>query len=96
MEKIEKANLKVRRHLASQFGSQDNMEKCLTENVDTDKNGNLSVDEFKTFLIETCGTAILAQKLTKQDLEGFMSSFVYNAQGNTKCGDVSDLVFTDD
>jgi len=79
MEKIEKANLKVRRHLATQFGSQDNMDACLTENVDTDKNGNLSVDEFKTFLIESCGTAVLAQKLTKQDLEGFMSSFVYNA-----------------
>ena len=25
-----------------------------------------------------------------------MSSFVYNAQGNTKCSDISDLVFTND
>ena len=54
------------------------MDKSMGD-LDTDKNGNFSVDEFKSYLINTCGDAMLDQKLTKDDLEGFMSSFVYNA-----------------
>ena len=64
--------------------------------MQTDKNGNLSVDDFKTFLIDTCAESLYGQKVTKKDLEGFMSSYVYNAQGNTNVSDVSDLVFTKD
>lgn len=55
MEKIEKANIKVRRQLANCFEDQAAMEKAIVEHADIDKNGNLSVDEFKTFLIDTCG-----------------------------------------
>ena len=54
------------------------------ENVDKDKNGNLSVDEFKNFLVGTCQDELVEQTLSKKDLEGFMSAFVFNAQGNTK------------
>ena len=63
---------------------------------DIGNHGDLTVDEFKTFLIDTCGTAMLSQKLSKKDLEGFMSSFVYNTQGSTNLGDIADLVFTND
>ena len=95
MEQIEKKLVKVKRHLQKQFGSKAEMDKSMGD-LDTDKNGNFSVDEFKSYLINTCGDAMLDQKLTKDDLEGFMSSFVYNAQGNTKLDNISELVFTED
>ena len=78
MEKIERGSLKVRRALAKHYGTIENMNKALTQ-IDTDKNGNMSVDEFKTFLLDSCGKSLLDQKLDKKDLEGFMSSFVFNA-----------------
>ena len=52
MNEIEELVLKRREKVLKQ--EKDALEKHIVECVDKDKNGNLSVDEFKNFLIGTC------------------------------------------
>ena len=48
LDTIERSLVKVNRFLRDKFnGSQVNFENYLKEQVDTDKNGNISVDEMK-------------------------------------------------
>lgn len=65
MEKIEKSLVKVRRHLMRQYGSEQALSDDLKKTADTDKNGNLSVDEFKNFLIDRCQISLIDKSLTK-------------------------------
>jgi len=74
----------------------DNFEKYLRERVDADKNGNISVDEMKTMINETCGEEVVRRKLTKRDLEGFLSSFKYSVHGTTSINSIAPLVFEKD
>ena len=75
--------IRVNRFLQSRFENQEAFEKHLREKVDSDKNGNISVDEMKTFINEVCNEEVLKRRLTKRDLEGFLSSFKYNTHGAT-------------
>ena len=45
---------------------------------------------------ETCNEEILKRKLTKQDLEGFLSAFKYNVHGATDIGSIAPIVFEKD
>lgn len=64
--------------------------------VATDPNGNLSVDEFKNFLLQTFAADLFERKLSKVDLEGFMSAFVYNKHGGTDITRITPLVYEED
>ena len=68
----------------------------MREKVDTDKNGNISVDEMKAFINETCNQEVLKRRLTKRDLDGFLSSFKYSTHGATDVGSIAPLVFEKD
>jgi ligand-binding sensor protein len=96
MEKIEKSLVKVRRHLMRQYGNEQALANDLKNCADSDKNGNLSVDEFKNFLINKCETSLIDKSITKSDLEGFMSAFIYNAQGQTSVDGVAPIIFCND
>lgn len=96
MEKIEKSLVKVRRHLMRQYGNEQALAEDLKTTADSDKNGNLSVDEFKNFLIDRCQLSLIDKSLTKSDLEGFMSAFIYNAQGQTSVEGVAPMIFCKD
>ena len=61
-----------------------------------DKNENISVDDLKTFVINTCKDQIVHKHMTKKDVEAFLSAFIYNAYGATNVQSVSKLVFTDE
>ncbi len=61
-----------------------------------DKNGNVSVDAMKQFVISHCQNEMMQKKITKQDVEGFLSAFVYNAYGATNASSIAPLVFTDE
>lgn len=61
-----------------------------------DKNGNVSVDDMKQFVIGHCQNEMVTKKITKQDVEGFLSAFVYNAYGATNASTIAPLVFTDE
>lgn len=50
----------------------------------------------KTLLQDTCKDEVLARKLTKNDLEGFLSAFKYNQHGATDISKIAPLVFEKD
>ena len=70
------------------------MEQTVNEQLNADKNGNVSVDQFKNFVLEHCKDEMKNKKVTKRDIEGFLSAFIYNAYGSTNINSIADLVFT--
>lgn len=50
IELIERRMIKVNRKIRQRFPDKAILEKHLREKIDADKNGNLSVDEFKVFI----------------------------------------------
>lgn len=78
------------------FGSQQNLEQYLGENMKADKNGNVPVDQLKAFVIANLKDEMAAKRITKKDIEGFMSAFIYNAYGATNVNAIAPLIFTDE
>ena len=50
----------------------------------------------KAMINETCSDEVLKRRLTKKDLEGFLSSFKYNIHGATDVTSIAPLVFEND
>lgn len=96
IELIQRRLIKVNRQLTKKFENKEAFEKVLREKADIDKNGNLSVDEFKTFLLDTCSDDLINRRISKKDIEGFLSGFVYNNHGSTDIAAVAPLVFEKD
>jgi len=88
--------IKVNRFLQDKFQTKEAFETYLRDHADTDKNGNISVDEMKAMINETCSEEVLKRRLSKRDLEGFLSSFKYNIHGATDVGSIAPLVFEND
>lgn len=61
-----------------------------------DKNGNVSVDQLKDFVLAHCKDEMISKKLNKKDVEGFLSAFIYNAYGSTNADSIAPLVFTEE
>lgn len=84
LENIEQRLSRVTRYLKRHFGSERALEKALKDNIpEKDKNGNLSVDDLKTFVLHACKEQIIHRHLNKKDVEAFLSAFNYNAYGAT-------------
>lgn len=96
LDTIERHFIKVNRHLQERFGSAEKLEEFLREKIDSDKNGNIDVQEMKSLIAETCAGEVANRRLTKQDLEGFLSAFKYNAHGTTNLTSIAPLVFEKD
>ncbi len=96
LDTIEKHLVKVNRFLQDKFTTRENFETYLREQIDVDKNGNISVDEMKTMIANTCQEEVIKRRLTKKDLEGFLSSFKYNVHGGTDISTIGPLVFEKD
>ena len=97
LENIEQRLSRVTRYLKRHFGSERALDKALKDNIpEMDKNGNLSVDDLKSFVLHTCKEQIIHRHLNKKDVEAFLSAFNYNAYGATQIDSVSKMVFTND
>lgn len=96
IENVEKRLVKMNRTLKGKYPNQAAFEKAVAEKAGADKNGNLNVDDFKAFLVEQCRDELIARKVTKQDIEGFMSAFVFNQHGGTDVKAVAPLVYEQD
>ena len=96
LDAIERHLQRVNRHLQDKFGTREKFETYLREKVDADKNGNISVDEFKVLIKDTLTDEVVKRRLTKRDLEGFLSAFKYNKHGATDIGSIAPLVFERD
>ena len=86
----------MNRIIKDKFTSQEAFTKQLKEKTCPDANGNLNVDDFKAFIVETCREDLIARNVTKQDIEGFMSAFVFNNHGATNVDKVAPLVYETD
>jgi hypothetical protein len=64
--------------------------------VQIDKNGNVQIDQLKQFLLAQCREEMANKRLNKKDIEGFLSSFVYNTYGSTNAGTIGNVIFTDE
>ena len=82
--------------MQDKFGTPAEFEKYLREKVDADKSGNISVDEFKFLIKDTLADEVIKRRLTKADLEGFLSAFKYNKHGATDIDSIAPLVFERD
>lgn len=80
---IEKRLVKVNRFLKDKFVNKDTFVKQLKEKAGADANGNLSLDDFKAFVVDSCRDELIARRVSKADIEGFLSAFVYNNHGST-------------
>lgn len=96
LETIERQLLKVNRFLQDKFVTKAAFEQHLREKADIDRNGNISVDEMKAMVTEACADEIAQRRLTKRDLEGFLSAFKYSSHGATDIASVAPLVFEND
>lgn len=47
-------------------------------------------------MVDQCREELIARKVTKQDIEGFLSAFVFNTHGSTDIHSVAPLVFEAD
>lgn len=47
-------------------------------------------------IAETCSEEVVKRRLSKKDLEGFLSSFKYNVHGATDISTIAPLVFEKD
>ena len=82
--------------MQEKFKTKENFETYLRESADTDKNGNINVEEMKAMIADTCSEEVTKRRLTKKDLEGFLSSFKYNVHGATDISTIAPLVFEKD
>lgn len=96
LEQIQKRLMKVNRHFQRVFGDQQQLDSFVKENLKPDKNGNVSVDQLKDFVLAHCKDELIAKKIHKKDIEGFLSAFIYNSYGSTNADTIAPLVFTEE
>ena len=82
--------------MKTKFGDAQTFDAKLLSEVKIDKNGNVSVDQLKDFILKQCETELINRSITKKDIEGFLSAFNYSIYGATNVSDISSLVFTSD
>lgn len=96
LEAVQTRMLRVNRRLQKIFTTQENLDKAIKDQLIADKNGNVTVEQFKHFVLEQCKEEMLHKKLHKKDIEGFLSAFIYNAYGATNVNQIANLVFTEE
>jgi uncharacterized protein YdcH (DUF465 family) len=97
LDQIDKRLHKVTRHLKRVYGNEAKLDAAIKEAVgEPDKNGNVSVDELKDWLLKACKEQMVQRNINKKDVEAFLSAFNYNAYGATNVEKVAKLVFTND
>jgi hypothetical protein len=95
LETIETRLQKVTRHLKRVYGSEQKLDEALKSDG-VERNGNLSVDELKGFVLKACKEQLIHRNINKKDIEAFLSAFKYNAYGATNVNNVAKMVFTND
>lgn len=97
LDQIENRLAKVGRFLKRTFANEKALDKALRESLPMeDKHDNVSVDDLKNFVLDTCKEQIINKRISKKDVEAFLSAFIYNAYGATNIESVSKLVYTDE
>ena len=88
--------IRMNRRIKRKFGTVDKWNEAFSKDQKPDKNGNVSVDQLKDFVLHALEDDIMDRKVSKRDIEGFLSAFNYNMYGATNATDASNLIFTKD
>lgn len=97
LDQIEEKLVKVSRFLKRTYGNDKTLDQALKESCSVqDKNNNISVDDLKNFVLDTCKDQIIHRKISKKDVEAFLSAFNYNTYGATNLESISKVVFTNE
>ena len=88
--------IRMNRRIKKKFGTKEKFDELFKKEVETDKHGNISVDQLKDFILHQCEDDIISRKVSKRDVEGFLSAFNYNIYGATNADEASNLIFTKD
>lgn len=75
--------IKINRKLKKIFLSESDFDNKLKTEITADKNGNVSVDQLRDFILDVVENDMVNRKVLKRDIEGFLSAFSYNAYGST-------------
>lgn len=86
----------MNRRIRKKFDSKEKFEEEFMKEIKTDKHGNISVDQLKDFILHQCEEDIINRRLTKRDVEGFLSAFNYNMYGSTNASEACNMIFTKD
>lgn len=73
----------MNRRIRKKFDTKEKFEEAFKSEVKPDKHGNISVDQLKDFILQQCEEDIICRRITKRDVEGFLSAFNYNVYGST-------------
>lgn len=95
IEGIEKKLVKINRKLRKQF-TLEQFENKVKQEVKADENKNVTVDQLKDFVLSMIENDMIHQRITKKDVEGFLSAFNYNTYGSTNIDSIAKMVFTRD
>lgn len=96
IEQIEAKMIKINRKLKKKFKNESEFASKLKENITADKNGNVTVDQLRDFVLSMVETDMINQSISKREVEGFLSAFHYNAYGSTNIDEISKLIYTRD
>ena len=94
--KIVAKTLKVSRILQARFGSADKLDKELKEKLKFDKYGNVAALDLENYMLDVCKNHLVKREVDRADLEGFLSSFVYNKYKMTDVNNLAPMIFSDD
>ena len=86
----------MNRRIRKKFTTQKDFDDAFKKEVKPDKHGNISVDQLKDFILHECEDDIMNRRVTKRDVEGFLSAFNYNMYGSTNQSDATNLIYTQD
>ena len=88
--------IKINRRLKKEFKSEQEFESKIKGEKTADVNGNVSVDQLRDFVLTTVENDMINQKITKRDIEGFLSAFSYNTYGATNINSIAKLIYCRD
>ena len=88
--------LRVSRMLQAKYVSAEQFDKDLKEKVKFDQHGNVEAQHLENYLIDVCKDQLTKRELNRNDLEGFLSSLVYNKYKTTDGNALAQFVFSND
>jgi len=88
--------IKINRRLKRDFKTEGDLHEEIKSKLSADKNGNVSVDQLRDFVLGIVEPDMINLKITKRDVEGFLSAFSYNAYGSTNVDKIASMVYTRD
>ena len=85
--------IKMHRILKNKFTTEEALRHQIQTDLQQDSYGNVKLKELEDFFLKNCRDEILTRKIGRRDIEGFLSSFVYNQYNMTNLDQIPKFVF---